>query len=189
MALARDARSRRLDDWDVGSGEHGIGGCGARSRSSARPPTDGGSPRSRAGQRACARCERWYTRSGWSSRSSVRRTLRRRTHTAPVCADRTRAIPTGRRRGPVGGGQGDGRARSRPTSRCSGTGTPGGLVTSTRTRRANCATSMRRSVCKCREPGHLRDLQVLVDEAAEPVSSERADARSGTGGVPPDGGR
>src|SRR5689334_15914355 len=84
MALARDARSRRLDDWDVGSGEYGIGGCGARSRSSARPPTDGGSPRSRAGQRACARCERWYTRSGWYSRSSVRRTLRRRTQTAPV---------------------------------------------------------------------------------------------------------
>jgi hypothetical protein len=80
-----------------------------------------------------------------------------------VCADRTRAIPTGRRRGPVGGGQGDGRARSRPMSRCSGTGTPGGLVTSTRTRRANCATSMRRSACKCREPGHLRDLQVLVE--------------------------
>ena len=34
--------------------------------------------------------------------------------------------------------------------------------------------------CGCREPGHLCDLQVLVDEAAEPVSSEHADARSGT---------
>jgi len=38
MALARDARTRRLDDWDVGSGEHGIGGCEARSRSTSISP-------------------------------------------------------------------------------------------------------------------------------------------------------
>jgi hypothetical protein len=36
--------------------------------------------------------------------------------------------------------------------------------------------------CGCREPGHLCDLQVLVDEAAEPIPSEHADARSGTRG-------
>jgi hypothetical protein len=37
-----------------------------------------------------------------------------------------------------------------------------------------------RKACGCREPGQLCDLQVLVDEAAEPVSSEHADARFGT---------
>jgi len=34
--------------------------------------------------------------------------------------------------------------------------------------------------CGCREPGHLCDLHVLVDEAAESIPSEHADARSGT---------